>query len=669
MGTTRQNTLTTDLWKFVGILGIFSAAILGVLLLTQTSAGAAFTGLPTQTPRRDLPIALDGAVLDQAQVGDFIVVGGSFTQVETRDGQVHDTSGVYAYHINTGELVEEFLPTFTRGNGAPSQINAVESAGSGQVFLGGQFTNADGVFRNRLVKFTIETGQLDNSFVPNFNAEVTEATLDSGRLFVGGEFTQVNGATRLRLAEVNPNTGAVTGFRFDITENTRAPSIQFGPRHLGVTPDGVLVVAHRGERVAGQYRPGLALINLNSNTLLGYSTNFWDGGPIFTLDADVSPDGSFVVLVSNGGDFPLEGSDVGLRFDITNRNAPNQSYRWIARNFDSTYSVAISDNAVFMGGHFCTVEGPNAAQPFPGIGEYTNDNSCFGATPAIRFPGTVSRDQIAAFDPLTGTALDWDPGSDASEAVFSLEVIDRGLLIGHDGSFLGRDGNQRRAWNVGRHGFLDNLYPDGNAAATGHFCQGHRATIVGTNADDVINGTSGFDVIVGLGGRDIINGLGGVDIICAGEGNDVVDGGAGNDIIDGNEGRDLLRGGNGNDTINGNRGADTIHGDAGNDIISGGLWHDVIFGGTGDDVLRGNAANDRILGNGGDDKIYGASGVDFLAGGFGDDLIQGGQANDQLQGGSGTDDVNGGIDNDRCVGGVFGGADAPWDSLWNCETR
>ena len=100
------------------------------------------------------------------------------------------------------------------------------------------------------------------------------------------------------------------------------------------------------------------------------------------------------------------------------------------------------------------------------------------------------RDQIAALDPATGHALLWDPGSDGLEGVHSIEVIDRGLLVGHDGTFLGRDGPDSRAWNVGRHGFFDLANPGPD---TSEFidvpvldtCNGVTPTIVGAHENVV----------------------------------------------------------------------------------------------------------------------------------------------------------------------------------------
>lgn len=54
------------------------------------------------------------------------------------------------------------------------------------------------------------------------------------------------------------------------------------------------------------------------------------------------------------------------------------------------------------------------------------------------------------------------------------------------------------------------------AAANGPTCFGVPATIVGTEADDVLYGSNGDDVIVSLGGRDEVHSHDGNDRICTG---------------------------------------------------------------------------------------------------------------------------------------------------------
>ena len=73
-----------------------------------------------------------------------------------------------------------------------------------------------------------------------------------------------------------------------------------------------------------------------------------------------------------------------------------------------------------------------------------------------------------------------------------------------------------------------------------YVCGASLATIVGTDASEVINGTAGNDVIQARGGNDVINGLGGNDLICGGNGNDVMRSSFGNDRYRGDAGIDTL---------------------------------------------------------------------------------------------------------------------------------
>ncbi len=162
-------------------------------------------------------------------------------------------------------------------------------------------------------------------------------------------------------------------------------------------------------------------------------------------------------------------------------------------------------------------------------------------------------------------------------------------------------------------------------------CDGHKATIVGTSAPDVLVGTPGNDVIWGGAGNDVIYGLGGNDIICGGPGNDIIYGGAGNDRIYGGPGNDV------------------IYGEAGNDVLDGGSASNIIYGGRGDDYLNGGSGSENILyGGSGDDRLYGGSGnTNILLGGLGIDHLDGGSGNANiLDGGYGWDYLNGGPGHD-----------------------
>lgn len=660
MGLFRRRAAVVGL--VASILVVFVGLLATVALTTNDSEGAeaGVTSLPPDAPRRDLPKVLDGTVLDSARVGDHVVVTGDFTTVRRPDGSVASAGGVFAYHIDTGELLETLLPTIERTSG-PSSVLAVEAAGPDSFYLGGKFVSVNGQSQRSLTKMTLSTGEVDTGFVTNIAGPVRDIVLGNGRLFIGGEFEYVNGETRGRLAELDPDTGLVKpDFDLPITGSTRVTGTPFGPKHLAITHNNLLVVAHRGRFIGTEERRGIAVIDLADNSVLPWRTLLWGNGdePIHTVDAEVSPDGSYIVVVGDGGDEPALGRDAAVAFSLTDIADQHVTPMWTARNFDSTYAVGISNDAVFIGGHFCWVESEVSPDPWPGDGEFSNNNSCFGVTPASRFaPAVVNRDQMAALDPATGHALNWDPGSDGFEGVRSIEVIDRGLLVGHDGTFFGRDGEKRRSWNVGRHGFFDLTQPgrptsllfiDQPVVGT---CNGLVPTITGTTRNDRLEGTDDRDVILAGPGADHIFGFDGDDVICGGFGNDVI------------------RGGNGNDLLFGNESADTLFGDAGDDDLRGGYWKDHLLGGAGDDTLRGGRGTDRLQGGSGNDTVLGGDGMDTIEGNSGLDTVNGQQGRDQVSGGPGKDLVIGGAGRDRCSGGAIGASNNPGDRVLGCERR
>jgi uncharacterized delta-60 repeat protein len=122
-------------------------------------------------------------------------------------------------------------------------------------------------------------------------------------------------------------------------------------------------------------------------------------------------------------------------------------------------------------------------------------------------------------------------------------------------------------------------------------CAGKRATIVGTNRNDVIAGTQHADVIVALKGNDKVRSRNGNDLVCGGPGSEVIKAG---------------------------RGRDKALGQAGRDIVTGGIGRDLLLGGAGGDRLYGGAGRDRLFAGGGNDRLVGSKGRrDLCNGGSG----------------------------------------------------
>jgi Ca2+-binding RTX toxin-like protein len=164
-----------------------------------------------------------------------------------------------------------------------------------------------------------------------------------------------------------------------------------------------------------------------------------------------------------------------------------------------------------------------------------------------------------------------------------------------------------------------------DSAAT---CLGERATIVGTEGDDLIAGTSKDDVIVALAGNDVINAHGGDDLVCAGDGNDRIDAGDGFfDGIDGGAGDDWIDGGDAALTIAIYKdspgpvvvdlSARTASGD-GTDTLAN---VNSVVGSDFDDVLTGDGRMNLIAGEDGNDTIRSGGGSDMVSGDAGDDVV------------------------------------------------
>jgi Ca2+-binding RTX toxin-like protein len=165
------------------------------------------------------------------------------------------------------------------------------------------------------------------------------------------------------------------------------------------------------------------------------------------------------------------------------------------------------------------------------------------------------------------------------------------------------------------------------------------------------------------------------NIIQGGGGSDIISAGIGDDLLIGGLGKDSLVGGNGADELYGGDGDDTVIAGAGNDEIVGGdgAGNDKYDGGDGIDTIKyrsalkgivvnlsvkkdharsrilGDAAEDagigvdqlsgieNVIGGNYSDILFGNSSVNILSGEIGSDVIDGGQGADDMWGGAGDD--------------------------------
>jgi hypothetical protein len=420
------------------------------------------TRLVPDRPRTNTPRIGNGEIWDMEVVGSGdaarVFIAGTFTSAANTISPTTTVTQPHllAYNLETGLIDTRFRPTFGGGG-----VTAVEATPDGsKLFVAGSFNTVGGVARQKVASLDLTTGAPISSFAftRSTNNRATALAATNSTLYVGGRFSRINGQLRSGLAAVDTSSGVVD-LSFD---NQLSGGIgvngQLGVPQLELTSDeSKLLVVHTGRQIDGQDRYGMGVIDTATKELLPWRTRLWDDnlarvGGVTRIDAgDIAPDDSYFVVTSgSGGDVPPI-NDTAVAYPLTAASLTDSDVQplWISRQFDSIYSVAVTEVAVYVGGHFQFVESPSSDDPWPGL-----DNVGYGFGQGLAGYGlgdqVVRRDHIAAIDPANGKALEWNPlgGSNSFEGDKALEATPRGLLVGGDGMFKG-------GVRTGRVGFFD----------------------------------------------------------------------------------------------------------------------------------------------------------------------------------------------------------------------
>lgn len=245
-----SRTLSASRSVVVAVVAALVAAFAAVLTAAPAEAavspvadrqpgGVTADGLPT--------VQIDGVVWSQAVVGNTVYAGGQFTTARPA-GAAPGTNTVarnnlLAYDITTGDLVTSFAPVLN------AQVKVVTASPDGsRIYVGGNFTTADGQPRYRLAAYDTATGALISSFQPTLDAAVNALTVTNTTVYAGGVFSVANGVARAQLAAFSASDGSLLGW---------APTADNIVDSMVLTPDGTHVVV------------GGAFANLNGAPALG----------------------------------------------------------------------------------------------------------------------------------------------------------------------------------------------------------------------------------------------------------------------------------------------------------------------------------------------------------------------------------------------------------------
>jgi PKD repeat protein len=426
------------------------------------------TRLVPDVPRNNTPRISNGEIWDIEVIPSLnrVFIAGSFTSIANTIAPTTTINQAYlaSYNLNTGLIDTNFRPTFGGGG-----VAAVEATPDGsKLLVGGDFNTVNGVAKQKVASLNLTTGAplTTFGFTNSTNNAVTALAATNSTVYVGGRYTRINGVLKTGLAAVNAASGAVdTSFSNDISGGIGVNGA-LGVPQLKLTHDNSkLLVVHTGRQIAGQDRLGMGIIDTATKQLLPWRSTLWDlnlgrvGGVTRIAAGDIAPDDSYFVVGSgSGGDAPPI-SDTAIAYPLDAASLQNSDVQplWIARHFDSIYSVAITEDAVYVGGHFGFIESPTScgdpALPRGGEPCYAGlQNVGYGTGQGLAGYGlgdaVVRRDHIAALNPIDGRALEWYSVSNSFEGDKAMEATSRGLFVGGDGQFKG-------GVRTGRVGFYD----------------------------------------------------------------------------------------------------------------------------------------------------------------------------------------------------------------------
>ena len=357
------------------------AVILALVTGVQGIAHAAVSPTPTKTMNFGGPAIYDLVVLDSGRV----IVVGKFTSIGP-----NQRSNVGAL-LPTGKADTAFAPV-TNG-----EVRAVAASEDGsRVFIGGTFTEVNGVARQNLAALDAVTGAL----ITDWQADTTgtiptvkSLAVYGDRLYVGGKFNTIDGAAKQKLAVVGVTTGDIVPWSTWVNGNVN---------EVRVSPDGATVwIGGSFNKIRGIQRYYFAGIDAVS----GLPTSFErlaGGGYVVTVA--MNADGSTVYASTENNTI--------FAYQPTVSNDPV----WTTKMSGNTHAMAVSPTEIYIGGHFAGFNQPSINRPF-----------------------------LASIDPATGEPTSWDPGaSGLKSGTWAIVIAGNTLHVG--GQFTHFHGVQQRLY-------------------------------------------------------------------------------------------------------------------------------------------------------------------------------------------------------------------------------
>jgi len=396
----------------------------------------------SDNPDAFTPHVMDGAVVTMTQVGNLIIVGGTFTTVRNAGSSTDiPRRNLFAFDATTGAVSTTFAPN---PNGTVYKVQAAADGTS--VYVGGSFTSVTSggasVSVSRLYRATVSNGSRVVTFAPGtIDGQVRDISVTGNRLWIAGKFTHVAGHAQRALASINASTGAFDPYFNGVVAGAHKTGTVTNVLQIATNPaNNRLIAIGNFSTVNGVARQQIFALDIGGATysLANWYTTLYQSAcsssfETYMTDVEYSPDGSFFVVSTTGAYGGASGSNAGTSgCDVVARfesSGVGTSIRPTWTNYtggDTTWSVEVTDNVVYVGGHQRWQNNPTAG-----------DSAGQGA---------VSREGIAALNPVNGMPYTWNPTRTRGVGVKDMIATTQGLFVGSDTDTFGHETHRKVAF-------------------------------------------------------------------------------------------------------------------------------------------------------------------------------------------------------------------------------
>jgi hypothetical protein len=340
----------------------------------------------------------------------------------------------------TGKLAAD--RTFMHNAAPNATVESMAVSPDGQrLYIGGRFTQAGGGPAPQIAALDLRTGLTADSFKPSVskNGSVHAIALSGGRLYIGGAFKEVDGKSQYNsVAALDAQTGRLIEgwvppvFSGSFIDRQGTPTAGEGGavnalaaigQHLMVGGEWVHVGA---DAPTADYDPhsGLTALNISDGSRAAWrphndrpvfaTTLFPDGSKVC---AAVGGQGGGVACFRPGEDEPI----FNIGTPTAGENAHMVLDHHIAHVDGDALGVAITDNRIYLGGHF------DVEEPDP-------DAKCLHTVPSQCFP-PYSKDStphrhLVAYDLNGNLDKDWTAQADTAEGATTILAGPNALYLG-----------------------------------------------------------------------------------------------------------------------------------------------------------------------------------------------------------------------------------------------